>query len=175
MSGSGGFYKYRCKYFYTYNCPNWVYCNGHACAMCLVSLDLTPPRANPSILHGPLTTLPQAEGRDAAEAEAPPAAPPHSHGHPAASWHQHPQHHPGRHPQSQSPSTEICVPQAIHGVLRYTVMEIIPTEEPGQGAYWVLRQKAMAPRALPYSAITTSDTPRAVMASVGVMGGQMAY
>jgi hypothetical protein len=36
MSGSGGFYKYRCKYFYTYNCPNWVYCNGHACAMCLV-------------------------------------------------------------------------------------------------------------------------------------------
>ena len=123
----------------------------------------------------PLTTLPQAEGRDAAEAEAPPAAPPHSHGHPAASWQQHPQHHPGRHPQSQSPSTEICVPQAIHGVLRYTVMEIIPTEEPGQGAYWVLRQKAMAPRALPYSAITTSDTPRAVMASVGVMGGQMAY
>jgi hypothetical protein len=37
MSGSGGFYKYRCKHFYTYNCPNWVYCNGHACAMCLVS------------------------------------------------------------------------------------------------------------------------------------------
>lgn len=36
MSGTGGFYKYRCKYFYTYNCPNWVYCNGHACAMCLV-------------------------------------------------------------------------------------------------------------------------------------------
>lgn len=37
MSGSGGFYKYRCKYFYTYNCPNWVYANGHACPMCLVS------------------------------------------------------------------------------------------------------------------------------------------
>ncbi len=114
--------------------------------------------------------MPQAEGRDAAEAEAP-AAPPH--GHPTTSW-QHPQH-PGRHPQNQSPSTEICVPQAIHGVLRYTVMEIIPTEEPGQGAYWVLRQKAMAPRPLPYSANTTSDTPRAVMVSVGVTGGQMAY
>ncbi|KAK3905612.1 hypothetical protein C8A05DRAFT_30558 [Staphylotrichum tortipilum] len=145
MSGSGGFYKYRCKYFYTYNCPNWVYCNGHACAMCL------------------------AEGRDAAEAEAPAAL----HGHPAASW-QHPQH-PGRHPQSQFPLTEICVPQAIHGVLRYTVMEIIPAEESGSGAYWVLRQKAMAPRPLPYSAITTSDTPRPVMSSVGVTGGQMAY
>jgi hypothetical protein len=37
MSGSGGFYKYRCKYFYTHNCDNWVYANGHACAMCLVS------------------------------------------------------------------------------------------------------------------------------------------
>ncbi|KAK4115621.1 hypothetical protein N656DRAFT_775547 [Canariomyces notabilis] len=37
MSGSGGFYKYRCKYFWTYNCDNWVYANGHACQMCLVS------------------------------------------------------------------------------------------------------------------------------------------
>lgn len=36
MSGSGGFYKYRCKYFLTHNCPNWVYANGHACSMCLV-------------------------------------------------------------------------------------------------------------------------------------------
>ena len=46
MSGSGGFYKYRCKHFYTYNCPNWVYCNGHACAMCLVSIHCatTPNR-----------------------------------------------------------------------------------------------------------------------------------
>ncbi|KAI7784288.1 hypothetical protein SLS64_007050 [Diaporthe eres] len=24
MSGSGGFYKYRCKYFYTHNCTNWA-------------------------------------------------------------------------------------------------------------------------------------------------------
>ncbi|KAI3323971.1 hypothetical protein HD806DRAFT_496105 [Xylariaceae sp. AK1471] len=31
---SGGFYKYRCKYFYTHNCPNWVYVNGTACASC---------------------------------------------------------------------------------------------------------------------------------------------
>jgi hypothetical protein len=38
MSGSGGFYKYRCKYFLSHNCPNWVYCNGHACANCLVRL-----------------------------------------------------------------------------------------------------------------------------------------
>ncbi|KAK3315221.1 hypothetical protein B0H66DRAFT_337137 [Apodospora peruviana] len=35
MSGSGGFYKYRCKHFYTYNCNNWVYVNGAACASCL--------------------------------------------------------------------------------------------------------------------------------------------
>lgn len=37
MSGSGGFYKYRCKYFYTHNCTNWVYVNNSPCANCLVS------------------------------------------------------------------------------------------------------------------------------------------
>ncbi|KAK4151205.1 hypothetical protein C8A00DRAFT_36145 [Chaetomidium leptoderma] len=143
MSGSGGFYKYRCKYFYTYNCPNWVYCNGHACAMCL------------------------AEGRDAAESASSMPAQPHS----AATW-QRPQHQQRPNP---SASTEICVPQAIQGTLLYTVMEIVPTDEPGSGAYWILRQKAMEPRALPpYNTITTSDTPRPVMASVG-MAGQMAY
>ncbi|KAK3933498.1 hypothetical protein QBC46DRAFT_434149 [Diplogelasinospora grovesii] len=35
MSGSGGFYKYRCKYFYTHNCPNWVWVNNSPCASCL--------------------------------------------------------------------------------------------------------------------------------------------
>ncbi|KAK1832702.1 hypothetical protein QBC39DRAFT_236010, partial [Podospora conica] len=34
MSGSGGFYKYRCKYFLTHNCPHWVYVNGAPCAYC---------------------------------------------------------------------------------------------------------------------------------------------
>lgn len=33
-SGGGGFYKYRCKYFYTHNCPNWVYVNNSPCANC---------------------------------------------------------------------------------------------------------------------------------------------
>ncbi|KAI1851779.1 hypothetical protein JX265_011014 [Neoarthrinium moseri] len=32
--GGGGFYKYRCKYFYTHNCPNWVYVNNSACSSC---------------------------------------------------------------------------------------------------------------------------------------------
>ncbi|KAK4242154.1 hypothetical protein C8A03DRAFT_29578 [Achaetomium macrosporum] len=143
MSGSGGFYKYRCKYFYTYNCPNWVYCNGHACAMCL------------------------AEGREAVDKE--PAMPPHSQGS-TTTWpsqHQHQQH--------TSPSTEICVPQAIHGTLQYTVMEIVPTDETGPGAYWVLRRKAqLESRVLPYSNMTTSDTPRPVVTSVG-MPMQMSY
>ncbi|KFH40308.1 hypothetical protein ACRE_090300 [Hapsidospora chrysogenum ATCC 11550] len=35
MSGTGGFYKYRCKYFYSHNCPNWVWVNNSACATCL--------------------------------------------------------------------------------------------------------------------------------------------
>lgn len=33
---SGGFYKYRCKYFYTYNCPNWVWVSNSPCAPCVV-------------------------------------------------------------------------------------------------------------------------------------------
>ena len=37
MSASGGFYKYRCKYFYGRSCQNWVYVNGEACPSCLVS------------------------------------------------------------------------------------------------------------------------------------------
>ena len=48
MSGSGGFYKYRCKYFYTKSCQNWVYVNGEACVTCLVSSTprgLTSPSA----------------------------------------------------------------------------------------------------------------------------------
>lgn len=37
MSGSGGFYKYRCKNFYSHNCPNWVWVNNSPCATCIVS------------------------------------------------------------------------------------------------------------------------------------------
>lgn len=43
MSGSGGFYKYRCKHFLTYNCNNWVYVNGAACACCLVRSSTGTP------------------------------------------------------------------------------------------------------------------------------------
>ncbi|KAK0120078.1 hypothetical protein ONS95_011491 [Cadophora gregata] len=35
MSGSGGYYKYRCKYWLTYNCPHWVWVNNAPCAHCL--------------------------------------------------------------------------------------------------------------------------------------------
>jgi hypothetical protein len=41
MSGSGGFYKYRCKYFYSHNCLEWVYQNGATCVRCLVSEHMT--------------------------------------------------------------------------------------------------------------------------------------
>lgn len=39
MSSSGGFYKYRCKHFWTHkvNCTNWLYVNNSCCAECLVS------------------------------------------------------------------------------------------------------------------------------------------
>lgn len=35
MSGSGGYYKYRCKYFFTHNCANWVWVHNAPCAHCL--------------------------------------------------------------------------------------------------------------------------------------------
>ncbi|KAI1209250.1 uncharacterized protein F4807DRAFT_460941 [Annulohypoxylon truncatum] len=33
-TSSGGYYKYRCKYFLSHNCNNWVYVNGSPCANC---------------------------------------------------------------------------------------------------------------------------------------------
>lgn len=37
MSGSGrGYYKYRCKYWLTFNCQNWVWVNNAPCAHCMV-------------------------------------------------------------------------------------------------------------------------------------------
>ncbi|KAH8757123.1 hypothetical protein BGZ57DRAFT_908759 [Hyaloscypha finlandica] len=46
MSGSGGYFKYRCKYWLTYYCSNWVWVNKTPCAHCLVSLSSfsLPPR-----------------------------------------------------------------------------------------------------------------------------------
>jgi len=34
MSG-GGYYKYRCKYWLSHNCPHWVWVNNAPCAHCL--------------------------------------------------------------------------------------------------------------------------------------------
>ncbi|KAI0007535.1 hypothetical protein F4779DRAFT_502015 [Xylariaceae sp. FL0662B] len=34
MSGSGGFYKYHCRNFYTYNCKEWVLVNNSFCPKC---------------------------------------------------------------------------------------------------------------------------------------------
>lgn len=36
MSEGGGYYKYRCKNWLTYNCEEWVWVNGAACVNCLV-------------------------------------------------------------------------------------------------------------------------------------------
>ncbi|KAK6542845.1 hypothetical protein TWF694_006784 [Orbilia ellipsospora] len=37
MSSGGGYYKYRCKNFYSNNCPNWVWVNNTACAECTLN------------------------------------------------------------------------------------------------------------------------------------------
>jgi hypothetical protein len=58
---------------------------------------------------------------------------------------------------------EICVPQAFHGTLQYTVMEIVPADEATTGggfgrAYWTLRHKVMEqPQAIP--AVTLGAIP----------------
>ncbi|RFU78826.1 hypothetical protein TARUN_3393 [Trichoderma arundinaceum] len=66
MSGSGGFYKYRCKNFYSHNCPNWVWVNNSPCATCiaegkdaeerslsasLASREIVAPRVRDGILQ----------------------------------------------------------------------------------------------------------------------------
>jgi hypothetical protein len=56
MSGGGGYFKYRCKNWLTYNCGEWVWVNGTACINCLVSQQS-------NILTRILTSL-QALGRD---------------------------------------------------------------------------------------------------------------
>ncbi|KAI2471539.1 hypothetical protein F4781DRAFT_429228 [Annulohypoxylon bovei var. microspora] len=105
MSGSGGYYKYRCKYFYTHNCPNWVYVNNSPCANCC------------------------AEGRDVdgGASEMPPSRCSH----------------------------DICVPRVEDGVVHYTLMEIVNTDETGN--QWALRYKVNQTQ-VP-TVITTSATP----------------
>ncbi|KAI1187789.1 hypothetical protein F5B17DRAFT_398350 [Nemania serpens] len=34
MSGTGGYYRFRCKYFLSHDCQNWVYIRNGVCAEC---------------------------------------------------------------------------------------------------------------------------------------------
>ncbi|KAK6362283.1 hypothetical protein TWF730_005979 [Orbilia blumenaviensis] len=34
---ASGYYKYRCKNFYSHNCGNWVWVNNTACAECVAA------------------------------------------------------------------------------------------------------------------------------------------
>lgn len=153
MSGSGGFYKYRCKYFLTHNCPHWVYVNGAPCAYCCVSLGATQSR-----LPG-LTLLIQAEGREADDENETETT----------------SHHLAR-----MTTREICVPRVSEGTLQYTLMEFV---ESGQGNYWAVRYKMPPPQNHQHhqqqqnqpmvmsTSMVTSDTPRAVVGVAGP-GGQ---
>ncbi|GAW19295.1 hypothetical protein ANO14919_087810 [Xylariales sp. No.14919] len=53
MSGSGGFYKYRCKYFFTHECPNWVYVNHTQCALCDAQGRSDVPETSQSVPNSP--------------------------------------------------------------------------------------------------------------------------
>ncbi|KAH8128795.1 hypothetical protein LI328DRAFT_160486 [Trichoderma asperelloides] len=79
MSSSGGFYKYRCKNFYSHNCPNWVWVNNSPCATCIAegkdaserpqsssttSREIVTPRVRDGILQYTIAELvaPSASG-----------------------------------------------------------------------------------------------------------------
>ncbi|PNY26117.1 Uncharacterized protein TCAP_03953 [Tolypocladium capitatum] len=64
--GGNGFYKYRCKYFMSHNCLNWVWVANSPCASCLadgreneqakmpawaVSRDIVAPRVRDGVLQ----------------------------------------------------------------------------------------------------------------------------
>ncbi|KAF8539365.1 hypothetical protein BDD12DRAFT_737315 [Trichophaea hybrida] len=38
---SGGYYRFRCKNFFTHNCGNWVWVNNSACAECCVNKPIS--------------------------------------------------------------------------------------------------------------------------------------
>ncbi|KFG79402.1 hypothetical protein MANI_009661 [Metarhizium anisopliae] len=78
---SGGFYKYRCKYFYTHNCQNWVWVNKAPCATCMaegrddekaptsgwmMSRDIAVPRVQDGVLQYAMMELvaPTVPGED---------------------------------------------------------------------------------------------------------------
>ncbi|KAF8418081.1 hypothetical protein EV426DRAFT_720847 [Tirmania nivea] len=62
MSGPG-FYKFRCKNFYTHDCENWVWVNNSPCAACVAqgreSVEENYEDNSPSILSD--VTLPFVE------------------------------------------------------------------------------------------------------------------
>ncbi|KAK6824704.1 hypothetical protein PG995_015690 [Apiospora arundinis] len=35
--GGGGVYRYRCRCFYSHNCPNWTYVNNTCCTQCVAA------------------------------------------------------------------------------------------------------------------------------------------
>ena len=135
MSGSGGFYRYRCKYWLTHNCNNWVYVNGAACAYCVVSFGPWVSDVGHSETD---KDCGQADGRESMESET-----------------TAPAHHFSR---------EICVPRVCDGTLQYMLMELV---ESGTGNYWAVRHKVTAQPLVPAN-MTTSDTPRPIMATTGV-------
>ncbi|KAK3196622.1 hypothetical protein K4F52_000504 [Lecanicillium sp. MT-2017a] len=72
MSSPGGFYKYRCKYFYTHNCKNWAEGRDSESAPLppwALSRDVIVPRVRNGILQYTVMevvqTAPNEYGEDA--------------------------------------------------------------------------------------------------------------
>lgn len=39
--GGNGYYKHRCKYYYTHNCENWIWVANTACSTCIVRMFIS--------------------------------------------------------------------------------------------------------------------------------------
>ncbi|KAB5515633.1 hypothetical protein GE09DRAFT_1066666 [Coniochaeta sp. 2T2.1] len=61
MSGSGGYAKYRCKYFSTYGCDKWVWVMNTACPYCVTQgrdEDTVPDPSLADVLPSPYLRRP---------------------------------------------------------------------------------------------------------------------
>ncbi|KAI1199351.1 hypothetical protein F5X97DRAFT_341707 [Nemania serpens] len=64
MSGTGGYYRFRCRFFLTHNCQNWVYIRDAVCAECSAKGRDAQPAASQAPMMGYSTQIcvPRVEG-----------------------------------------------------------------------------------------------------------------
>ncbi|OAR05846.1 hypothetical protein LLEC1_07537 [Akanthomyces lecanii] len=116
-SPGGGFYKYRCKYFLSHDCKNWVWVNDTPCSTCLVSglLFFSCPFFSIVLIAA---SSRKANGRDDEK-------------YPTAAW------------AAWAASRDIMAPFVSNGILQYAHMEVAVSEQGEESL--IVRSKALRP------------------------------